>query len=106
MSETQPEGRRKRSPIFDPTFNWGHIFIAITMGASVFFAWADVKSDQRVADTRMVALEATSRTMGEAITKLASKAEVDARQDEQIRGLDRRVTAVEGRVDRLENKGR
>lgn len=83
-------------PRFDPTLNWGHILTAMSFFVFGIGAYYSVKADIDKIEYRQVSMEVSIRSMTETIKLLAEKTVTDARQDERLTAMDRRIDRLEG----------
>jgi hypothetical protein len=81
-------GSKQSKPLFDPTINYGHILTAVSFIVAGTAAFFGMKVELQNLDQRVAKIEAT-------LQQLANVVVQTARQDE-------RLTAIERRVDRLE----
>lgn len=79
---------------YDPTVNAGHVLTALSMVGAVAGGWFMVRADINNLDFRMSKVET-------AVDKLTTVIVTDARQEEKIAALERRLERVEKMTDRL-----
>ena len=88
MSELLSEtGNGRRGPKFDPTFNWGHIFIVLglvinllVMTATVVGAWTTVKSSLDSVQTQVSALTASLTDRSKEIADVKAESDLNSYQ--------------------------
>lgn len=88
MSDESNTGRQPK-PRFGPTINYGHILTVISFIIAGTAAYIGMRTELHNVDYRVAKIENT-------LQQLANVIVLSARQDE-------RLTAIERRVDRLEN---
>jgi hypothetical protein len=87
MSDNGTNGRQSK-PLFDPTINYGHVITALGFIVAGTSAYYGIRAELGSMDQRVAKIELT-------LQQLANVLVLTARQDE-------RQTAIERRVDRLE----
>ena len=85
-------------PRFDPTINLGHILSLLAFLGTGLAAWQSMRTEITTLDGRLREQEKTIESVAMSVNKMAEVMVISARQDE-------RLTAIIGRVERLEQRG-
>lgn len=78
------EDRPRKARFFDPTFNLGHVFTVMTMGAALATVYVNNKVDAAKQDSRIAVLELTVIKQAQTVDKLADSANASQRTQDRL----------------------
>lgn len=77
------------------SFNIGHVLTLVTFLVASIAAYYGIKTDVTVIDVRVTAIDTRAQRVETAITALTAGVIDNARQDERIRFIERRLDRLE-----------
>lgn len=90
-----PEEPRIRQSFW--SFNIGHVLTLVTFLVASIAAYYGIKTDVTVIDTRVTAIDSRAMRMETAIHSLTAGVIDNARQDERIKFMERRLDRLEAK---------
>ena len=91
-------------PRFDPTVNLGHLITFMGFILAALGGWYTIKGDVAILGTRIENMEQTTSRLTSTVERLTTVITTDARQDERITAMERRIDTNERRLEASRQK--